>query len=94
MKSLILKDLVSDSSSNSEGTKLFKELRKAFENRENILLHVDSELTLSSSFLNTSFGVFLDKYGFENFKRTVKIKGSQNQFARLASYIERYRPIA
>ena len=90
MITLILKDLVNDSSSNDQGMLLFEHLKNAFLKKETLILDVDSDLSMSSSFLNSSIGFFLDKYGLENFKSTVKFKGSKNQFQRIASYIKKY----
>jgi len=90
MKSLVLKDLVKDSSSNEQGQLLFTSLESALQKEEIVLLYVDSESTLSSSFLNSSIGLFLDKYGLDMFKKTVKFKGSKSQFLRLANYIKKY----
>ncbi|MFD0989109.1 STAS-like domain-containing protein [Mariniflexile jejuense] len=45
---------------------------------------------MSSSFLNTSISQFLDKYGLNSFKQTVKFKGSKNQFSRLSYYINKH----
>lgn len=93
MKTLILKDIVKDSSSNNQGAVLFDYLKNAFINGEALVLVVDSDLSMSSSFLNSSIGFFLDKYGINSFKKTVKFKGSKNQFSRLAHYIKTYSDI-
>lgn len=93
MKTVVLKDLVKNSSSNEEGTILFKELEKACVADDTLLLLVDADQSLSSSFLNTSFGTFLDNYGLSKFKKTVKIKGSKNQFLRLTDYISKYNSL-
>ncbi|MFD0993777.1 hypothetical protein [Tenacibaculum geojense] len=93
MKTLVLKNIVRNSSSNKEGLVLFDALQKAYLNEEQLLLYVDSDLSMSSSFLNTSIGSFLDKYGYINFKETVRFKGSKNQFLRLKSYINSYKDL-
>lgn len=90
MKTLILKNIVQDSSSNEQGVVLFQYLKNAFLNEEVLILEIDSELTLSSSFLNTSIGEFLDSYGLDSFRRTVKFKGAKNQFTKLSKYIKSY----
>ncbi len=90
MKSLVLKNLITDSSSSTQGILLFQYLQKALLNKEIVLLHVDSDMSMSPSFLNSSIGQFLDEYGLNNFKNTVKFKGSKNQFARLSQYITKY----
>ena len=93
MKTLILKDIVNNSGSNIEGATLFNYLQQAFLNREALLLQIDSDLSLSSSFLNSSIGEFLDNYGLSSFKQTVKFKGSKKQYLRLADYIQKYQEL-
>lgn len=93
MKLLILKDLVSNTGSNEEGNVLFISLQTAFLNNDSFILSIDSDLSMSSSFLNTSFGYFLDMYGLANLKKTVKFKGSKNQFSRLSDYINKYTSV-
>lgn len=90
MKTLILKNIVKNSSSNEQGAVLFDSLQEAYLNKVSIILQIDSDSSLSSSFLNSSIGMFLDKYGLSNFKETVRFKGSKNQFSRLSDYITKY----
>lgn len=90
MKTLILKNIVKNSSSNEQGMILFDSLQEAYLSKNSLILYVDSDLSMSSSFLNTSIGQFLDKYGLNGFKQTVKFKGSKNQFSRLVDYINKY----
>lgn len=93
MKTIVLKNIVRNSSSNEEGLILFNILQDAYLNKEQILLDVDANLIMSSSFLNTSIGSFLDNYGLSEFKETFKFKGSKNQFQRLNSYITSYKEL-
>jgi hypothetical protein len=93
MKTIVLKNIVSNSSSNEEGIILFDLLKDAYLKNEQILLDVDSNLAMSSSFLNTSIGSFLDNYGLPKFKETFKFKGSKNQFQRLSNYISTYNEL-
>ncbi|NCT10482.1 MAG: DUF4325 domain-containing protein [Flavobacteriia bacterium] len=90
MKTLILKDIVKNSSSNEQGMILYNYLQNAFLNKDTLVLYVDSDMSMSSSFLNSSIGLFLDNYGLDSFQETVKFKGSKNQFSRLADYITKY----
>lgn len=90
MKTLILKNIVKNSSSNEQGMILFDSLQNAYLSKDSLILYVDSDLSMSSSFLNSSIGQFLDKYGLNSFKQTVKFKGSKNQFSRLSDYINKY----
>jgi hypothetical protein len=90
MKTLILKNIVKNSSSNEQGMVLFDSLQNAYLSKDSLILYVDSDLSMSSSFLNSSIGLFLDKYGLNSFKETVKFKGSKNQFSRLSDYLTKY----
>ncbi|GAA5224676.1 STAS-like domain-containing protein [Membranihabitans marinus] len=93
MNILILKDVVINSSSNEEGTVLFEKLEEAYLSNNPLILQVGSDMSMSSSFLNTSIGLFLEKYGLDNFKKTVKFKGSKNQFLRLSDYIDKFNEL-
>lgn len=86
---LVLSDLVDDSSSNTEGLKLFYALEKNINEKE-IILVVNNEMALSSSFLNSSIGYFIESYGVEKFKHLIKVRGSKTQFGRILNYIEKF----
>lgn len=90
MAALILNNVVDNASSNSEGDKLFLALKDLYDRGEKIELVVDNEATMSSSFLNSSIGLFLEKYGINAFKESFKFRGSQNQFNRLSNYIKKF----
>jgi hypothetical protein len=90
---LNIKSLVTDTSSNAAGSVLFNVLEKHAESNQEVTLEIDSDLTLSSSFLNTSIGEYLDKYGVETFKKCVKFKGNRNQFNRISTYIANYEKL-
>lgn len=91
MNYLILKDIVKNTSSNDEGLVLFEHLKAAFLSKEVITLCVENNDSLSSSFLNTSIGLYIETYGLENFKEFVKIKGNKLQFNRLVKYVSSYK---
>ncbi len=93
MKTLVLKNIVKNSSSNEEGMILFDYLKKTYLSNDSFVLQIDSDLSLSSSFLNSSIGLFLDKYGYENLKKMMKIKGSKTQFLRILNYINKYNKV-
>jgi hypothetical protein len=93
MNTLVLKDLIKDTSSNEQGEILFNLMKKYFNSSESFILEVDTDLSLSSSFLNSSFGQFLDLYGLISLKKIIKIKGSKFQFQKISNYIESYNEI-
>ncbi len=90
MTVLILTDLVKDTSSNSEGERLYIMLDQSISVNKEVTLSVGPEVAMSSSFLNSSIGKLIDFYGLVKFKALFKFQGSSNQFQRLVSYISRY----
>lgn len=89
----MLRNLVTDTTSNIQGIILFNSLKEAFLNEEQLILEVDSNMPISSSFLNSSVGEFLDNYGINNFKKTIKFKGTKSQFQQLSNYISKYNQL-
>ena len=81
---------IGNTSSNDDGTKLYAFLKDAVESNESIIIEINPNLSMSSSFLNTSIGYFLDNFGKDMFFRTVKFKGSKKQFDRLNDYLKKY----
>ncbi|MCR9181461.1 MAG: STAS-like domain-containing protein [Flavobacteriaceae bacterium] len=90
MNFLDLNKVVENYSSNAEGYKLFTLLDKYAEENQIVVISIDNTAALSSSFLNSSIGQFLDKYGFDLFKSNIKIKTSKTQFNRLLNYLDKY----
>lgn len=90
METIILKNLVTDSSSNDQGLVLFSILSKAYNNKQTVILDIDNNQSLSSSFLNSSVGEFLELYGLEAFKAHIKFKGSQSQFKKISTYLDSF----
>ncbi len=88
MNTIVLKNLVSNTSSNSQGFVLFNELKKY--KQDVVILEISNDLTLSSSFLNSSIGEYLDTFGLTEFKQNIKFKGSRNQYLRISKYLEDY----
>ncbi|WP_034893777.1 STAS-like domain-containing protein [Gillisia sp. Hel_I_29] len=87
---ITLNSLVDNCSSNSQGVKLFNALDSAVHKNNEIIIVVDNNCSLSSSFLNSSIGSFLEKYGIDLFKSKVKFKGSKNQFNRISEYLNKF----
>lgn len=90
MKTLDLRQIVSDFSSNSAGFTLYSVLQKEMESNSDVILVVDKDMTLSSSFLNSSIGAILEEYGINKFKQNIKFQGSKSQFHRMRDYINVY----
>lgn len=88
MNYVILNEILDNTGSNEEGLVLFEQLKNAYNNDSVVTLCVAPTDSLSPSFLNTSVGLFLEKYGLGNFKKTVRFKGNKNQYNRLKRYIQ------
>lgn len=93
MKTVILRDIVSDTSSVNQGLILFEIFKQTYLSDEKLVLDVDNDLSMSSSFLNASVGAFLDEYGLSSFKNMLKFKGSKTQFLRFSKYLESYNEL-
>lgn len=90
MKTVVLKNILENTSSNSEGLKLYNVLMNCVKENEKLILAVDNDLTLSSSFLNSSIGAFLESEGLSKFKKIFKFRGSKSQYKRITEYISQY----
>lgn len=93
MKNILLKDTSHSFSSNKDGLILFNIFEKTIKEKSSILLEIDHEIAMSSSFLNSSFGEILSLYGLDVLKSHIKIKTSKNQFERISNYISKYKRI-
>lgn len=82
-----LMDCVTGTSGNIEGYKLFTVLSKEIDMDNNIILSLQNSTPMSSSFLNSSFGELVDKYGLDIFKTKIKLI---NYTKSQAEYIKRY----
>jgi len=87
---ITLNNIVENCSSNLQGVKLFNALDCAVKTNDEIIIVVDNNCSLSSSFLNSSIGSFLEKYGVDIFKSKIKFKGSKNQFNRVSEYLNKF----
>ncbi len=87
MVKLIVKDITSGTLSNTEGTVLYCAIESALKNNNLIFLSFEGINTISSSFLNSSLGSLVDKYGFNILKDKIKII---NYTKPLANIISKY----
>jgi dissimilatory sulfite reductase (desulfoviridin) alpha/beta subunit len=85
-----LESQIGKTSNNEDGLRLFELLEEGYLNDSEVILVVSHFLPLSSSFLNTSIGMFLEKYGFDSFKKKIKIRSNKSQFERIRDYIYNY----
>lgn len=83
---IIVKDLVPSTLSNADGYQLFIAIDKILASGNNVVLSFHDINTLSSSFLNSSFGNMIDKYGFDVLSKIRII----DYTAILANFIKKY----
>ena len=82
---IYLPDLIENSGSNTEGLKLFYALENNLKNK--VVIKTDKSMGFSSSFLNSSIGEYIEKYGIESFKENVSFQCTKNQFLIIKTYI-------
>lgn len=93
MKHIDLRKIASGFSSNSDGNSLFNALNQALQSNEKVILKVDNEIAMSSSFLNSSIGEIINKYGLTCLKENLKFNTSKTQFNRISNYINKYTQV-
>jgi hypothetical protein len=90
---LDIEKTIGSSLTNEDGSKLFDYMKNAYNSNTIIVIQISPIMTMTSSFLNTSIGQFIDIYGPEEFKKTVKLKSSRVQYERIVDYIKKYMTI-
>ncbi|TDT41958.1 hypothetical protein CLV90_3190 [Maribacter spongiicola] len=80
-------DITPKTSTNSDGDVLFDFLSNSAVN-DNVVLKIPGDVIISSSFLNSSVGKFIDVFGMENFKKNIKISCNRNIFNQLKKYVD------
>ena len=93
MKNIQLKNISRSFNSNKDGMLLFNIFDKTIKDKNSILLEIDNEIAMSSSFLNSSFGEILSLYGIDVLRSNIKIKTTKNQFDRIVNYISKYERV-
>ena len=82
-----LMDKVNGTSTNIEGLTLYAVLSREIESGNIIKLSLKESTPMSSSFLNSSLGELVDRYGIDVFKKHVRLI---NYTASQAEYIKKY----
>lgn len=91
MEIINLRTEFGNTSSNAQGVMLYTFLEKVHASNSKVVLVIDAEQTISSSFLNSSIGSFIDNYGYSAFKGMVRLKTTKNQYNRLSKYFVAYK---
>ena len=73
MDKIKINDIVSDLSTNASGFSLYCILKTYFENNTPVEVSFSGCSAMSTSFFNSSFGAFIEDFGFDTFKRIIKI---------------------
>lgn len=88
---LLLKDIVVDTFTNASGDVLFKELKKALNRSERVVLSFKDCSVTSTSFLNSSLAVLIEEMGLREFKSRIIPKSvSPTQAAVLKKYVNSF----
>ena len=68
-----IKDITEGTASNASGFSVYTVMKNSLTSDNKITLSFDGVNSMSSSFLNSSVGAFIDDYGFDAFKKNVSI---------------------
>lgn len=92
---IVVKDLVKGTSTNSEAVPLFCAIDSAFKSNISVVLSLKDCNFMSSSFLNSSIGELIEKYGFDDLKGRLSIIDYTPVTAKMMkSYIESCRNLS
>ena len=89
---IFLADVVDNTGSNAEGLKLFNILLDNINNRT--IINTDKNMGFSSSFLNSSIGLYIETYGFEYFKKHIGFLCTKSQSDLIRDYIYKIQTYA
>jgi hypothetical protein len=84
-----LMDVVAGTATNVEGIMLFNVVDNILSNNQKVRLSLEGATPFSTSFLNSSIGSLVDKYGIETIrKRLVFSNLTKSQIKKITSYFE------
>jgi hypothetical protein len=87
---LNLMEIVTGTSTNTEGLQLFIQMDNVISKGGNIIISLEEATALSSSFLNSSFGELFEKYGYTKLRNKIKIVNYQpSRLKQITEYINR-----
>jgi len=90
-----LKDIISETYTNTSGFALFTILNNNFSKEDKICISFKETSPISSSFYNSSIGELIEIHGFENVKSKLKFTDlSKPQFQILTRFLENSRSFA
>lgn len=84
--------ITTNTSTNQDGD-LFYDFLKNNAVQNQVVISIPGHLNLSSSFLNSSIGKFIDVFGFDKFRSNIKISCNQNIFSQIKKYVDYYNDL-
>lgn len=94
MKTLVIKNLVTGTSTNTEAVALYVEMKKSADLGDCFTLSFAGIDYVSSSFLNSSVGEFIETYGFDMFVKNVKFTDCNKDLASMIkSYVTKFKTL-
>ena len=92
---LYLIAIVDGTFTNTEGNKLYTALVPYLATGQTIRLSLRDATPMSTSFLNSSFGELIDKFGLSAFRNTLRIGDYiPSHAAAIKRYVDNYQPAA
>ncbi|ASV30636.1 STAS-like domain-containing protein [Maribacter cobaltidurans] len=81
--------ITSNTSTNLDGDLFFDFLKDNAVN-DTVIVSIPGHVNLSSSFLNSSFGKYIDVFGMSKFKQNIKVSCNQSIFKQIKKYVDFY----
>ena len=90
-RQIIVKDIITNTTVNEEGKRLFDVMSDFILKGDSVILSLSDLEPMSSSFMNSSFGALIDKYGKQTFKKKVRFTNYRPAYAeKIVNYINLY----
>jgi hypothetical protein len=91
METIKVKDITKGTFTNEDGLSVYNAIYSAISENDSIILSFEGITSLSSSFLNSSIGEIIEKFGFDFLKNKIKITKYTPQLSGLiVNYIKNY----
>ncbi len=88
-RTIKLMDCVNGTSTNNDGFGLFIEVSKAFTEGDTVKLSLEGSTSMSSSFLNSSFGELVEKFGMDAIRKQLRLVDFKpSQAEQIKKYLE------
>ncbi|MGM1055435.1 MAG: STAS-like domain-containing protein [Bacteroidota bacterium] len=88
----LIKVIDRNTSTNNDGDQLYNFIVDNISHNK-IIIHFSPNITLTSSYLNSSFGKFIDVFGIDKLKTKVKVKTNKSTFSVISKYLDNYNHV-